>query len=109
MLGPMQNQAANLFNSIGKSGLCFLLNSIQLILKLGINLLCLKYIGFYGPAVGSLMTAVLAAVGWQIVLHRQIGTKLSGIIKHMRDFYKKMFESFQMVLIKLKKAPAPDK
>jgi lipopolysaccharide exporter len=105
MFGPMQNQAANLFNSIGKSGFCFLLNSIQLILKLGINLLCLKYIGFYGPAVGTLATGFLAAIGWQIVLHRQIGTKLSGIIKHMRDFYKKMFEGFQMVFIKFKKSP----
>jgi lipopolysaccharide exporter len=105
MIGPMQNQAANLFNSIGKSGLCFLLNSTQLVLKLSINLLCLKYIGFYGPAAGTLITGILAAIGWQVVLHKQIGTRVSGIIKNMRDFYKKMFEGFNAFFLKLKKSP----
>lgn len=54
MIGPMQNQAANLLNSIGKSGLCFLLNTLSLVAKLLINCVCLFYIGFYGAAIGSM-------------------------------------------------------
>lgn len=105
MLGPMQNQAANLLNSIGKSGLCFLLNTLQLSLKLGINLVCLKYIGFYGTAWGSMITGILAVAGWQMMLNKLIGTKLSGIIEHMADFYKKIYLNINNIFQKLKKAP----
>jgi lipopolysaccharide exporter len=100
MVGPMQNQAANLLNSIGKSGLCFLLNTVSLIGKLVINCICLYYIGFYGAAIGSMITASLAAVAWQWVLNRQIGTKLSGILKYMLDFYRTLYWNSKKVLLK---------
>jgi lipopolysaccharide exporter len=100
MFGPMQNQAANLLNSIGKSGLCFLLNILSLIGKLVVNCICLYYIGFYGAAIGSMITASVAAVAWQWVLNRQIGTKLSCILKYMLEFYRTLYDNSKKVLLK---------
>lgn len=100
MVGPMQNQAANLLNSIGKSGLCFLLNFISLVFKLVINCICLYYIGFYGAAIGSMITASIAAVAWQWVLNKQVGSKVSGIFKYMLDFYRTIYGNSRKALLK---------
>lgn len=100
MVGPMQNQAANLLNSIGKSGLCFLLNTLSLIAKLLINIACLFYIGFYGAAIGSMITASIAAVVWQLVLHKQIGSKVPTIARYMVDFYKTIYGNSRKLIFK---------
>jgi O-antigen/teichoic acid export membrane protein len=100
MIGPMQNQAANLLNSIGKSGLCFLLNTLSLIAKLLINCICLFYIGFYGAAIGSMITASIAAVVWQWVLHKQIGSRVPTIARYMMDFYKTIYGNSRKLILK---------
>ena len=100
MVGPMQNQAANLLNSIGKSGLCFLLNTVSLIAKLLVNCACLYYIGFYGAAIGSMITASIAAVAWQWVLHKQVGSKVPTIARYMLDFYKTLYGNSRKLLFK---------
>ena len=100
MVGPMQNQAANLLNSIGKSGLCFLLNTLSLVAKLLINCACLFYIGFYGAAIGSMITASIAAVVWQWVLHKQIGSNVPTIGRYMLDFYKTIYGNSRKLILK---------
>jgi O-antigen/teichoic acid export membrane protein len=100
MVGPMQNQAANLLNSIGKSGLCFLLNTLSLVAKLLINCACLFYIGFYGAAIGSMITASIAAVVWQWVLHKQIGSNVPTIARYMLDFYKTIYGNSRKFILK---------
>ena len=86
ILRPVQNQAANLLNSIGKSGLSFVMNTGYLVANLGISYVCLVTIGFYGAAVGSVITFWLGAVVWYFVMKKQIGVQLNGIFHYMREY-----------------------
>jgi hypothetical protein len=52
-----------------------------------------------------MITGILAVAGWQMMLNKLIGTKLSGIIEHMADFYKKIYLNINNIFQKLKKAP----
>ena len=83
---PAQNQAANLLNSIGKSGLSFAINAGYLAANLGISYVCLMTIGFYGAAVGSVITFSLGAVVWYFVMKKQIGFRLNGVFHYMREY-----------------------
>ena len=74
IIRPAQNQAANLLNSIGKQRLVFFANLVYLLLFLGINYLCLLMIGFYGAAVGTLITSFLGFTGWYFIMRKQIGS-----------------------------------
>ncbi len=91
ILRPMQNQAANLLNSIGKQALCFVMNTVSLAANLLINYTCFRLIGFYGAAIGTLITCALGTFAWYLIMHRQIGSTLSNIIAYMMDFYKRIF------------------
>jgi lipopolysaccharide exporter len=86
ILRPVQNQAANLLNSMGKSGLAFAMNVGYLVVNMGISYVCLKTIGFYGSAVGSVITFMLGAVAWYFVMRNQIGFQLSGVWHYMREY-----------------------
>ncbi|HLI93040.1 MAG TPA: polysaccharide biosynthesis C-terminal domain-containing protein, partial [Puia sp.] len=86
ILRPAQNQAANLLNSIGKTRLSFLMNAGYLTVNLGINYVCLETIGFYGAAIGSVITFLLGAVAWYFVMKRQVGFRLTGVLAYMREF-----------------------
>jgi len=91
ILRPMQNQGANLLNSIGKARLCFIINAISLGGNLLINYICLSAIGFYGSAVGTMITCVLGAICWYFVIRKQIGAVLPSMARHIADYYKIFF------------------
>jgi lipopolysaccharide exporter len=91
ILRPMQNQAANLLNSIGKPGLCLVINAISLAANLVINYVCLKQFGFYGTAIGTLITCLLGSTAWYFIMKKQISARLKNIILYMLDFYKLMY------------------
>jgi lipopolysaccharide exporter len=91
ILRPMQHQAANLLNSIGKSALCFYLNSGSLAINLILNYICFIYIGPYGAAVGTLATFLLGTLVWYRVMNREIGMKLSSIGRYMIDQYRTIY------------------
>ncbi|HVU95079.1 MAG TPA: flippase [Puia sp.] len=103
ILRPMQHQAANLLNSIGKSGLCFYLNTGSLLVNLLLNYIFFSYIGFYGAALGTLATFILGAFVWYKVMNREIGMKLSTIGTYMIVQYKTIFTNV-LGLISQKKA-----
>lgn len=86
VLRPAQTQAANLLNSIGKQRISFLINAAYLVVNLGINYVCLVTIGFYGAAIGSVITFLLGAVAWYFVMKKQIGFRLSGVFAYMREY-----------------------
>ena len=88
---PMQNQGANLLNSIGKPRLCFIINSISLAANLLINYICLRHIGFYGSAVGTMITCLLGAICWYFIIRHQIGAVLPTMARHVVDYYKLFF------------------
>ncbi len=90
-LGPMQNQAANTLNSIGKQGLCFTMNLISLAAKLFITFICLVNFGFYGAAIGSLITSMLNGIFWYNMMKKQIGVRLSNIGRYSLNLYKSAY------------------
>jgi lipopolysaccharide exporter len=87
ILRPMQNQAANILNSIGKPALCFIMNAVSMAAYLVINYICLLSFGFYGAAIGTLITCSLGTFAWYFVMKKQIGLQLMNVIKYIRDFY----------------------
>lgn len=88
VLRPVQTQAANLLNSIGKQRISFLMNVGYLAANLGIVYVCLKTIGFYGAAIGSVITFFLGAISWYFVMKKLIGFRISGVLLYMREFFR---------------------
>jgi lipopolysaccharide exporter len=88
---PAQNQAANLLNSIGKPRLVFTANLVYLLLFLGINYICLSKIGFYGAAVGTLITSFIGFIGWYFIMRKEIGLKAGNIPVYMLETYRKLY------------------
>ena len=101
LIRPMQNQSANLLNSIGKQAIGFWMNTFALAANLLINYACLKTIGFYGAAVGSTLSYSLALVAWYFLMRRIIGFNPRNILKYMLESYL-MIYSFAMQLIRRK-------
>lgn len=88
VMRPVQIQAANVLNSIGKPGLVFWLNCGYLAASLGIGYACLLTIGFYGAAIGSVITFWMFSVIWYLVLRRQIGFRLKPVFHYMREYFR---------------------
>jgi len=86
ILRPVQNQAANLLNSIGKPAISFVMNVGYLVVNLGINYVCLMTIGFYGAAIGSVITFSIGTVVWYFVMKKQIGLQLGSVFHYMREY-----------------------
>jgi O-antigen/teichoic acid export membrane protein len=91
LLRPMQNQAANLLNSIGKPALCFILNAVTLGANLFISYLCIKHFGYIGAAIASVFTYGLSLPVWYYVVKRLVGAEARNIIAYMREFYSLFF------------------
>ena len=98
ILRPMQNQSANLLNSIGKQRLCFVMNSVSLAANLVINFTCLYFIGFYGAAIGTVITCILGMTAWYFVMKRQIDTRLDRIFFYMIDSYRVIYRNAVTIL-----------
>ena len=103
MLRPAQNQAANLLNSIGKAKFCFYINTGYLLVNLVLNYICLEYFGFYGAAIGTLITFSLGIVFWYFVMKKEIGLELHKIVEHAGVLYRSSFEKVLNVLQKIAK------
>lgn len=101
ILRPAQNQAANLLNSIGKAKLCFYINTGYLLVNLAMNYIFLNYFGFYGAAIGTLITFLLGVVFWYFVMKKLIGLELSKIFEHGLGVYKMIFGKLAGALQKL--------
>jgi O-antigen/teichoic acid export membrane protein len=91
LIRPMQNQAANLLNSIGKPALCFYLNIFSLLFNLVLNYIFLQTIGFYGAAVGTLCSIFVSSVLWYLIMKKQISVSLPNIFKYTLEGYKNMY------------------
>jgi len=91
LMRPMQNQAANLLNSIGKPSLCFIINTISLIINLIISYFCLKYMGFYGAAVATLIAGAIGFTIWYFIMKKEIGMQLSKIGTYIFASYRDIY------------------
>jgi lipopolysaccharide exporter len=106
LIRPLQNQSANLLNSIGKQVVCFWMNTFALAANLLINYACLKTIGFYGAAVGSTVSYSLALIAWYFLMRRLIGFQPRNIGKYMLESYL-MIYSYGMQLIGRRRQSPP--
>lgn len=97
---PAQNQAANLLNSIGRQKLVFFANLFYLLLFLGINYMCLRGIGFYGAAVGTLITSFIGFMGWYFVMRKEIGFEAANVGGYMLETYGKLYTKAMSMLKK---------
>ena len=102
ILRPMQNQAANVLNSIGKSALCFRMNVFYLGANLLIDYICLKSLGFYGTAVGTLITFSLGFIAWYFLMKKQVGLDWRNIFEHMMNLYKSLPQLISGFFAKIK-------
>ncbi|MBV9962980.1 MAG: flippase [Parafilimonas sp.] len=91
LMRPMQNQAANLLNSIGKPSLCFVINTVSLVINLIVSYFCIKYIQFYGAAVGTLIAGAIGFTIWYFVMKKEIGLHLSKIGAYIIEAYKDIY------------------
>ena len=103
LLGPLQNQAANTLNSLGRTALCFTLNAVTLAAKLGITFVCLRTIGFYGAAIATLITALLSGIFWYFIMNRQIGVNLLTIFRYFWDNYRTAWTTGMKIIGRLRK------
>jgi lipopolysaccharide exporter len=104
LLRPMQNQAANLLNSINKPSLCFWINTLGLVETLIINYVCLSHFGFYGAAIGTLISSVIGTVFWYFLMKKQIGANVSNIVGYMAEFYKTSYTQVKTLFNKQRNA-----
>jgi lipopolysaccharide exporter len=106
LLRPMQNQAANLLNSIGKPKLNFIINSISLVVYLSMNYICLKAFGLYGAAIGTLITMTMGSIAWYFIMRNEINLQMLNVWKFSIDTYKIVLAQINQVFSKTK-AVAP--
>jgi O-antigen/teichoic acid export membrane protein len=88
---PFLNQSANILNSIGKPALCFMANAVSLAINLVVNYLCLRSFGFYGAAIGTLITHIIGTIGWYFIMKKQVKFELPNIFTYMIDVYRQVF------------------
>lgn len=88
LLRPMQNQAANLINSIGKPALCFVINTVSLIINLVISYICIRYIHFYGAAVATLIAGIIGFTIWYFVMKKEINLQMGKVFEYILMTYK---------------------
>lgn len=101
---PIQNQAANLLNSIGKAKLVFIVNTVTLILLLGINYACLLQFGFYGVAIGTTITSLLGSVIWYFVMRKEINLDMLQVFIYTRDTYRNIYNQLIKIIARRKKS-----
>ena len=106
LLRPVQNQAANLMNSIGKAKLVFIMNTATLGSMLIINYICLKYIGFYGAAIGTLIATMLSFVAWYFIMRKELDLNLANVFYNSKDTYKSVYTQV-IKIVSSKKSTAP--
>lgn len=93
ILRPLQHQAANTLNSIGKAPLCFKLDAWELFVNVGVNYICLTFFGFYGAAIGTFITCSLFTFIWYFVMKRQIGLHIPTVAGHLINSYKTVYSA----------------
>lgn len=87
IIGVIQHQASIAFYSIGKTKLCFILNSVQLLLNLSIAFVCLKLFGFYGAVIGALITALINIIIWMYFIKKEINPSFRQIPVYSKEYY----------------------
>lgn len=85
--GVIQHQGATTLYSIGKTRLCFIVSCLSLILNIAVTYICLKLIGFYGAAIGVLITSVFTTSTWVLIMKKEVKFKIANIFYYSKQNY----------------------
>ncbi len=107
LIRPMQNQAANILNSIGKAKLCFIINAVFLGINLLINYFCLSGFGFYGAAIGTLISNIIGFTIWYLVMRKQIHLQLPNVMIYVFKFYQSCYTNILKIIFPKKESIPP--
>jgi O-antigen/teichoic acid export membrane protein len=66
-------------------------NAVSLAINLVVNYLCLRSFGFYGAAIGTLITHIIGTIGWYFIMKKQVKFELPNIFTYMIDVYRQVF------------------
>lgn len=102
--GVIQHQASTTLYSLGKTKLCFFINTASLLLNLVVTFVCLKLIGFYGAAIAALITSGISTIVWFIVIKKEISFSISTVPLYCKQYYITAFLYAKSQFLKLKKA-----
>lgn len=101
---PLQHQAANTLNSVGKAHLSFKLDTLELIINVIANYICLTNFGFYGAAIGTFITCTIFNFVWYFVMKKEINLHLPSVGAHIINSYKIIYTEALNILNKKKTA-----
>ncbi|WP_407522862.1 oligosaccharide flippase family protein [Lacibacter sp. MH-610] len=87
IIGTFQHQSATSLDSMGKTRLNFTANLVAFFIKLLLTFLFLKYMGFYGAITAAVITSVISAVIWYVLIRKQTGVHFSSIFKNIFLMY----------------------
>ena len=80
------------------------MNTAFLLALLLINYICLKEFGFYGAAIGTLITSLLNFIAWYFLMKKEINLDLSSVFNHIVGTYKSIFKFIQSITSKRKQS-----
>lgn len=104
LIRPMQNQAANILNASGKPRLCFVLNASSLFLNIILSYMCLQYFGFYGAAIGTLISVFISSIIWYFIMRKEINIQLLNVLTYTLNTYKNISSFLTIKLSSAKKS-----
>lgn len=99
---PLQHQAANTLNSIGKAHLSFKLDTLEFIINVIANYICLTNFGFYGAAIGTFITCFIFTFIWYFVMKKEINFHLPSVGGHVINSYKILYAEVKNILSRKK-------
>ena len=98
ILRPLQHQAANTLNSIGKAQLSFKLDILEFLLNVCANYICFINFGFYGAAIGTFITCTIFTFVWYFIMRKEINLHLPTVAGYTMGSYKTVYaEAFKMI------------
>lgn len=98
VIGTLQHQAATSMDSIGKTKLSFFTNLVSFIIKLTITYFCLQYFGFYGAAIGALITSIITGIIWYLLMKREVGFSIAAVPQYMKFYYSMAYQKLKSTL-----------
>ena len=100
IIGTFQHQSATSLDSIGKTRLNFTANLGAFAIKLILTFIFLKYMGFYGAISAALVTSLITACIWYVLIRRETGVHLNSILQNIKQLYQQGFHQLMKLIRK---------
>jgi O-antigen/teichoic acid export membrane protein len=84
------------------------MNTISLSILLLLNYICLKEFGFYGAAIGTLITTLISFITWYFLMRKIIDLDLSSVLKHIISTYRLFYQQVKGLFSRKQKNKGPE-